>query len=165
MSEKRSRHLFWLTMVAALVLQLLELPGWLAAIRPPFVPMAVAYWALTTGPQPTGVLGAWLAGLMLDVLLGTVLGQHALGLVIIVFMVRQSRNFLVLFPVWQAGAILTPLWLLYTFLMFWIDGVTGHQADPWMRWLPVISAALLWPAVAGAIAALRRRAQEDSARL
>ena len=39
------------------------------------------------------------------------------------------------------------VWLLYAFLMFWIDGATGHQADPWMRWLPVLTTGVSWPLV------------------
>ncbi|MBI2383915.1 MAG: rod shape-determining protein MreD [Gammaproteobacteria bacterium] len=165
MNRKNSRRLFWGSALVALLLQLIELPHWLALFRPQIVPMVMAYWALVTPQQATGLFGAWLLGLVLDVLLGTAFGQHALGLVLVVFAVKQARNFLVLFPMWQVGVALLPLWLLYVFLMFWIDGATQHQADPWLRWLPVITSAAFWPAVASVLGGLRRREREDQAAL
>jgi len=42
---------------------------------------------------------------------------------------------------------LLPVWVIYAFLMFWIDGVAKHQADVWLRWVPVASTTMFWPLV------------------
>ena len=47
----------------------------------------------------------------------------------------------------QQAAIVLLLLGLYHFVIFWIDGLTGHGYTAWVRWLPVLSGALLWPLV------------------
>lgn len=157
----RIPHLYIATSLAvALVLQLFELPYALAVLRPLWVPLMLVYWVMAI-PQPTGLFTAWIVGLLLDVLLGSVLGQHALGLTILVFIVLGLRGWLALFPIWQEAALLTALWLLYVFLMFWIDGATGHRADPWLQWTPVLTTGLCWPLVVAVMNSMRRRASDD----
>jgi rod shape-determining protein MreD len=148
------------SVLVALVLQLFELHYALAVLRPMWVPLVLVYWVMAI-PQPTGLAMAWIAGLMLDVLLGSVLGQHALGLTVVVFVALGLRGWLALFPIWQEAALLTLLWLLYAFLMFWIDGATGHRADPWLQWLPVLTTGLCWPLVVAFMNSMRRRATHD----
>jgi rod shape-determining protein MreD len=100
-------------------------------------------------------------GLALDVLLGSALGQHALALTLLVFLVLQFRGVLSLYPIWQEAFALSVFWLLYTLLLFWMDGSTGHRADPWLQWLPIVSTTVSWPLVVGALNASRRRGRGD----
>ena len=161
MSGRVPRLMIALTLLVALILQLFELPYTLAVLRPLFVPLVLVYWVMVV-PQPTGLLTAWIVGLMLDVLLGSVLGQHALGLTVVVFVTLQLRGILSLYPIWQEALALTPIWLLYTFLMFWIDGATGHRADPWLQWLPLLTTGPCWPLMFALMGSLHRRNQPDS---
>jgi rod shape-determining protein MreD len=158
--DRAPRLLIVATLAVALVLQLLELPYALAVLRPLFVPMVLVYWAMVV-PQPTGLLTAWITGLLLDVLLGSVLGQHALGLTVLVFITLQLRGILSLYPLWQEALALTPIFAVYVFLMFWIDGATGHRADPWLQWLPLLTTGPCWPLVFGLLNSLHRRGQDD----
>lgn len=160
MSDRRPWGFITGTLLVALIGQLFELPWGLALLRPLWVPLVLVYWAMVI-PQPTGLLTAWITGLLLDVMLGSVLGQHALGLTLLVFIALSLRGWLTLFPVWQEAAMLTLLWLLYAFLMFWIDGATGHRADPWLRWTPVLTTGLCWPLVVAVLNSLRRRVPRD----
>lgn len=164
MSDRTPRLQIAMSVLCALILQLLELPYGLALLRPLWVPLVLVYWAMVI-PQPTGLLTAWLTGFALDVLLGAPLGQHALGLTILVFITLQVRGVLSLYPVWQEALLLTPLWLVYTILMFWIDGATGHRADPWLLWTPLLSTGLCWPLVWSVLHNLRRRSARDPSML
>jgi rod shape-determining protein MreD len=164
MTDRAPRLLIAVSLLTALVLQLFELPDALAILRPMWVPLVLAYWVMAI-PRPTGLLTAWIIGFLLDVLLGSALGQHALGLTLVVFMVLQLRGLLVLYPVWQEALVLTPVWALYAFLMFWIDGATGHMADPLRQWLPVVTTGLCWPLVVAAMNSLRRRRPSDPSQL
>lgn len=160
MSDRIPRLLMIASLAVGLVLQLFELPYALAILRPLWVPLLLVYWAMVI-PQPVGLLTAWIVGLLLDVLLGSALGQHALGLTLIVFITLSLRGWLALFPVWQEAGLLLALWLVYAFVMFWIDGATGHRADPWLQWTPVLSSSLCWPLVVAAMNSLRRNAARD----
>jgi rod shape-determining protein MreD len=164
MSDRIPRLFMAASLLVALVLQLFELPYPLAVLRPLWVPLVLVYWVMVI-PQPVGLLTAWLTGFLLDVLLGTVLGQHALGLTLVVLVALWLRGWLALFPIWQEAALLTLVWLLYTLLMFWIDGATGHHADAWLRWTPVVTTGLAWPLIVALMNALRRRTARDALNL
>lgn len=133
-----------LILLAALFLQFLPLPGWLATARPLWIPAALVAWALTSR-DPRGLGAAWISGLLLDAAYGSVLGQHALALTLLVFLAIQMRGMLSVLPGWQAALALTPAWLAYIFILFWIDGSTQHVADPWQRWVPAYITAVAWP--------------------
>ena len=135
---------FVVLLIAAIMLQMLTLPNAIAPARPLWVPMLLAYWTYVS-PRHASLLLAWVTGLALDVLFSTVLGQHALGLVLVVYAVARMRRLIIMLPFWQTTLALAPIWAGYSFLMFWIDGVRGQQADAWLRWLPVASSTLLWP--------------------
>lgn len=160
MSGERSLYpAFAFSLFAALLLQLVDLPDLIAAARPLWVPLMLGYWALRE-PRVSGLIPAFITGMAMDVLFGTVLGQHALGLVVVVYLVERLRGIFVLFPLWQATLALIPAWIVFSFLMFWVDGITAHQGDSWLRWLPVASTALFWPLLY-TVMELVRAPQED----
>src|SRR5690606_5876884 len=122
--------------------------------------LILAYWALRESRVST-LFPAFLTGLMLDVLFGSALGQHALGLVVVVYIVERLRSIFILFPLWQATFALIPAWALYSFLMFWVDGATRHAADTWLRWLPVLSTTLFWPLLFSVMETLRQPPEDE----
>lgn len=151
---------FFASLLLALLFQLIQLPELLAAARPMWVPLVLAYWALRE-PRISTLFPAFAAGLTLDVLFGTTLGQHSLGLVLVVYIVERLRSIFILFPLWQATFALIPAWALYSFLMFWVDGATRHTPEIWLRWLPVLSTSLLWPLLWSLMELLRAPGEED----
>jgi rod shape-determining protein MreD len=156
---RSTRALFWmfsLSLVVGMLLQLVLLPNLLSSARPLWVPLLIAYWALVE-PRVPVLLGAFICGIVMDVLFSSVLGQHALGLVLMAYTVSRMRPIFILFPLWQATLALAPAWLFYIYLMFWIDSATHHQADVWLRWLPVVSTTLFWPLVFALMEAVRGR--------
>jgi rod shape-determining protein MreD len=146
---------FLLSLLAALLLQLVVLPAAVEPLRPLWLPLVLGYWAMWVPEMPVLIL-AWATGLCCDVVYDSPLGQYALGLVTVAFLLRRLRGTLVVFPLWQATLALAPAWAIYAFLMFWIDGLTHHSADPLRRWLPVLSTTLLWPLVVGVLDSLLR---------
>jgi rod shape-determining protein MreD len=50
-----------------------------------------------------------------------------------------------IFPVWQQAFTVLIMLAIYHFLLFWIDGIIGHPAASWSRWLPVAVGGLFWP--------------------
>ena len=144
----------FIALPGSLVLQLVALPEAVAAFRPQWVALTIAWWAFASSDRPVLPI-AWIAGLALDVLFNSLLGEHALALVTVAFLVRRLRSTLILFSPLQISLALIPVWVVYAFLMFWIDGLSHHTAVPALRWLPVISSSLLWPIAAGFMDRLR----------
>jgi rod shape-determining protein MreD len=92
-----------------------------------------------------GLLASWCAGLLLDVLSGSALGQHALAVVVCAFIVIKLNEFIRSYRIWQQALLFLPIFMLYEFILFWMDGLTGRSAEPLWRWAPVVSSTLLWP--------------------
>lgn len=136
--------LIFSSIAMALVLTLIPLPPWIAIARPAFFAATVIYWALMV-PQQFGVVSAWVCGLFLDVSYGTPLGQHALALAAATFLVFRLKDLYWSFPLIQQSVALFPVFALYEFVLFWIDGASGRVVDPLWRWLPVISTMVIWP--------------------
>jgi rod shape-determining protein MreD len=136
------RFLFGL--LIALLLEVVPLHPQIAPLRPMWLPLLLAHAALRDTALPVQ-LAAFLTGLASDLLLGTPLGQQALTLVAFVYLLLRLRPSLTVLPQWQVALVLAPLWALYAFVSFWLDGVLHHPADPLLRWMPVASTALFWP--------------------
>jgi len=85
--------IIFITLVVAFVLTLLPLPPLLDLMRPYWVALVIIYWCLET--QDRISLGlAFIVGIVLDLLGGSLLGLHALSLVVIVDPVPGPLAFL-----------------------------------------------------------------------
>ena len=132
--------------LAALVATILPLPGWLEIVRPDFVALTVLWFCLLS-PRMTGLFHAWGAGLALDAFRGVLLGQHALALIVITYVATKLRLQVRAFPPLQQTAVILALLWINEFLLFWIDGVSGHPITDWRRWLAVPVGAACWPLI------------------
>jgi rod shape-determining protein MreD len=145
--SNRVLHYGWLlaaSLVLAAALSIMILPDWLAFARPALVLMVVCYWTLMLGGR-FRLLASWCIGLVMDVLYGTALGQHALALVICAFIVIKLNEFIRSYRIWQQALLFLPIVITYEFVLFWLDGLTHRSVDPVWRWAPVLSSTLLWP--------------------
>lgn len=147
-----------LSLLLAMVLQLVELPDLVAALRPEWMALVVGWWAYKAPEQPVLVI-AWICGLALDVLFNNLLGQHALALLTVAFLVRRLRGTLAMLSPLQVSLALAPVWVLYAFLMFWIDGLSHHNTIPSLRWLPAAGTCAAWPLCAALLGRLRSKQQ------
>lgn len=73
-----------ITLVFALLTNLLPWSGWLLAIKPDFVALVTLYWCIQQ-PRRVGFTVAMLFGLAMDVADGSLLGQHALAYSMLAF--------------------------------------------------------------------------------
>lgn len=154
---KQTRLQMWLTLLLAFVLEVLPLPLWFNFFWPPWVALVVIRWSLVA-PKLGGLGLGFIAGLLLDVYSGAALGQHAIAYTLIAY--AGIRQHLLVRPkslLQQIGFV--ALLLLLAEMVIWaIDGWTGRSTGDWTRWLPILSGALLWPALQSArIFSLSRR--------
>lgn len=132
-----------LALLLALIFTTLPLPESMAIARPAMVPLVLA-WLCLHVPHRFGVVWAFGLGLVLDVSHSTSLGQHALSLCLLIYLVMKLRPTMLLLPAWQQAIVLVPVWLGYQGLLLWLDSFVGQSIDPLWRWLPVISTSLCW---------------------
>ncbi len=128
----------WLTLLGALALTAVPLPDLLEAWRPPFVTMTIIYWTMMW-PRICGTLTAFIAGLLLDVLCGSLLGQHALALTVVAYLTVRFHLQIRIFPLWQLTATVFVLLVIDAFFVFWADGIAGYPTGGVARWTQVIA--------------------------
>lgn len=133
-----------LTIFVAFMLTIMPLPEWAIEFRPDWVTLVLIYWAMAL-PARAGVSIAWLAGLMLDVSHGAILGQNALGLVLVIYIVHIQHQRLRVASLIQQAIVIFFLLLLKQLIVLWVSGIAGHAPDTWLFFMPCASGALLWP--------------------
>lgn len=136
--------IIFLSLVTALFLTLLPMPEWAIWLRPAWVLMMLIYWAITT-PEQVNVGIAWICGIFLDMLEGTILGEHALAFVVIIYLVTRMYTRLRMFPILQQSFSIFLLVLLYQCIIFCIQGFIGSLPNSWLFWSSSVTSMLLWP--------------------
>lgn len=142
--------------VAALALELLPLPTWAEPARPAWLVAVLLWWCLFA-PQRANVGAAFALGLLLDVLKGAVLGQHALALTLAAYLAARFHLQLRVFPMWQQSTMIGVLTLLAGALLWWTDGMAGQPSNLLMRVPSAVTTALLWPWLAELMRGSARR--------
>lgn len=142
------------SVVLAVLLALLPLPGILAPLRPYWLALVVAYWVLEN-PDRAGLGFAFLAGLMADVAQGTILGEQALRMVILAFILDRFRTRLRFFPVWQQALVMGALLINDRIVSAIVHVLARAPQAEIMYWLSPIIGALMWGPVFVLLDALR----------
>jgi len=148
-ADSRGRML--LTAFVALTLTVLPLPPWLDVLRPAFLVLTVLYWSVNA-PRTGGIAFGFLAGLMLDVFQGPVLGEHALALSLISYIAVREHQRIRSKPALQQALIVFVALVFYEVVLFMIDGWTGHPVTSPLRWVHTLTGALIWPPAAAILA-------------
>ena len=148
------------TFVVAMVLAIVPLsdavPVELGYLRPQWVVLVLIYWVIAL-PQRVGIGVAWVVGLIVDVLLGSLLGQHAIAFIIVAYIASSLYQRLRMFSLWQQSMIVFAIIGLNQLINFWIESIVGF--GDWNVWylLASVVSALLWPSVFLLLRYLRRQ--------
>jgi rod shape-determining protein MreD len=147
----------YLSLMAGLILMILPLPDSVHIYRPHWVALILIYWSMAL-PKRVGLWTAFVAGVLVDVSQGTLLGQHALGLVIIIFI---NQNFYqrirVLSLVQQALYVFLLLFINQT-IAVWVEGFLGRPTPIIAFFGAPVIGMLIWPWVFVTLRDLRRKA-------
>lgn len=144
-----------LTFAIAIILTIMPLPEWGEMLRPQWMAMTLIYWCIAL-PDRVGVLIGWLAGLVLDVASGALLGQNALAFGLVAFLAIKLHLRIRVYPLWQQAMSVMVLIALAQMLTLWIRGAIGHSTPTWAYWWPSLTSMLLWPPVFLSLRSIRR---------
>jgi rod shape-determining protein MreD len=133
----------YFTLLIALLCQLFPWVGQGIIFRPDFMLVILLYWILRA-PNLCNVGTAWLAGLLVDLATGSLLGQHALSFSITAFAALIYQRRLVLFNGWQLAAYVFALLIIERVVMLLLKLFAGNENPGWHYFLPIITGLLLW---------------------
>lgn len=151
----------WVVTVSFLVAFMLTaapLPEWALPWRPAWLAMVLIYWCIAL-PERVGVLAGWCLGFFLDVLHGSILGQHAFGLAVVAYVALQYHQRVRVFPLMQQAFFVGGIVFVYLLLMWWIYNLLGSVPYGPAYLLGAVSTAALWPWVYVVLRDVRRRAR------
>jgi rod shape-determining protein MreD len=143
----RQRANLWLflgSLVLAYLLQLMPLPAPLLPFKPYWLGLVIVYWSLEE-PERVGLGRAFAFGLLGDVLHGDLLGEQALRLAALVFIVIRFRARLRFFPMWQQALAVFALLLNDRVIVLMVRAFANDPLPPATFWLAPVAGMLAWP--------------------
>jgi rod shape-determining protein MreD len=145
-TASRNDWIVWLTFAIGMLLSVSPLPQFMEILRPLWLALLLAFWALAM-PQKVGMVTAWCLGLAEDVLYGT----------LITYLVLVLQQRLRMFPMWQQSLVILVIFGLAQLVQLWLSALTGNRQPTLALVLPALVSALLWPWVSYGLRGLRRR--------
>lgn len=146
-----------LSFLLALLISILPLPAWVILLQPQWLILVIVYWVVAM-PHRVSVGIAWILGLLLDALYGTLLGEHALALCVVAFLAHRLHRQIRMFPLQQQAISIFVLVIVYQCLLLWIQGILGQLGNNlYWFWASAITSMLLWPWVAMLLRYSQRR--------
>ena len=159
MAIKEKSNGVWVIVLSfflAYLLAIVPFPEWAMNYRPEWVPMVLIYWVMAL-PYRIGIGSAWCAGLILDILKGSVLGLNAIGLVIVAYVTSSIHlRFRMFSSIQQSGLVLVLIGI-NLFLSHWLEVIAGYTtASDMMFIMGALTSAVLWPALFQLLRQIRR---------
>jgi rod shape-determining protein MreD len=138
------------TLAFALLLNLLPITGFARWLRPDFVALAILYWTVQQ-PHRFGMGLAFALGLVMDVAVGSLFGQHALAYSLLAFagfmLHRRLRMFGLVEQLWQV----LPLLLAAQLVVALVSLAKGASFPGWQYFLGGLVGGALWPPLSVAL--------------
>jgi rod shape-determining protein MreD len=146
-----------ISLVVALILMILPLPDWAQMYRPNWMALALIYWSMAL-PQRVGLWFAFFSGIVLDTSLGTLLGQHTLGLVIVVYFNLNFYQRIRVLALAQQAIYVFALLLINQVVVAWVEGTLGRPTPLLAYFGAPLIGMLIWPWVFVILRDVRRKA-------
>ncbi len=143
MSRTRHGWVLPVSVLLALLLALLPLPVSLMPLRPYWLALVLAYWVIEE-PERVGLGFVFIMGLIADISYGGLLGEQALRLVVMAFILQRFRARLRFFPLSQQALSIGGLLLNDRIVASAIHFAVGEPLLPWAYWWAPLLGMLLW---------------------
>ncbi len=145
-----------LSLIIGLILMIMPLPDWVQLYRPNWVALILIYWSMAL-PNQVGLWTAFITGLFVDVAQGTLLGQHALALVIIVYININFYQRVRVVPLPQQAAYVFVLLAIGQMIVAWVEGIVGRPVPILVFFSAPFIGMLIWPWVFVILRDIRRK--------
>ncbi len=149
-SSIRNLIFIWSIILLSILLTIIPLPNLIDSFRLPWLMMAVIYFSIFN-VSLIGIVSSWVSGLLLDLIGGGLMGEHAMILSILSYLSYRFRFQIRIYPLWQIMFVVFLLLCLGEFISLWIEGFSGYIRINIMNWINILIAVTLWPIFMGFI--------------
>jgi len=150
-----------LTLFVAFVFSVLALPDFIPQVfgylRPDWVLLVLVYWILAL-PGRVGIGWAWVTGLFVDVMTGSLLGIHGISFVLIAYILVSQYQKVRMYSVVQQAGIVFGLVFASQLLGLWLVTMTSDFEFGFLYFMPSMASGLVWPFAYLVLRGIRRKA-------
>ena len=137
---------------------IMPLPETVQIYRPHWVALMLIYWSMAI-PERVGLWFALFSGIMVDVSQGTLLGQHALALIIIVYINLNFYQRIRVMSLAQQAMYVFGLLVMGQVVIVWVEGIMGRPAPILAFFAAPFVGMLIWPWIFVILRDIRRKAK------
>ena len=134
----------FLSLLVGLILMILPLPEAVQIYRPHWVALILIYWNMAL----PGRVGPWIAfiiGIIVDTSQGTLIGQHALALVIIIYINQNFHQRIRVMSLIQQAIYVFGLLMISQVIIVWVEGIMGRPPPILAFFGAPFVGMLIWP--------------------
>lgn len=130
--------------IISLLLTIIPVPELLVDIRPPWILLFLLYLQFYL-PEYFNLFLVFILGLLLDALLATVIGEHALALTLVAWLASNKTRRFYFFSIAQQILLVGFLVFVYQGVLYLIDAFLGFHTHILSIVGSTIVSILLWP--------------------
>ena len=157
MSQLRYFVIF-LSLLTGLILMIMPLPETVQIYRPHWVALMLIYWSMAI-PERIGLWFAFFSGIMVDVSQGTLLGQHTLALIIIVYINLNFYQRIRVMSLAQQAMYVFGLLVMGQVVIVWVEGIMGRPIPILAFFAAPFVGMMIWPWIFVILRDIRRKAR------
>ena len=130
--------------VIALVLEIAPWPNGLQSFKPSWLVLVIIFWVLTT-PEKVSIAYAFILGVIWDLVLGSVMGVHALVLSISIYAIAKYHLILRNLSLWLQSLLIIIFIFSIRLAIFIIELLIHSATFHWQEIFGALISGLLWP--------------------
>ena len=143
-NNKVNYFVFILSLLLGIFLELLPVPAWVNWYKPDWLLLIGIFWVMTA-PEIFNVVFIWMLGLFLDALKGSLLGEHAFAMLIVIFIFLKFQRRFRLYSLAQQTWFILLFVILYHFIIFIIQGTINELPNNYAYWGACLTSMFFWP--------------------
>lgn len=143
-------------LIVGIILNLLPLPGILSSCKPPILLLFLIYWSLAF-PSNVNLTYAFIAGLIMDILLITPLGYNALCFTITIYLILLYYPQIRLQSSWNKMFSLLIILIPYFIMSTAINDLLLIEYNIFNVILSVLISIIIWPSLFNVLRFIRQK--------
>lgn len=142
--RNKSGLLFIVSMLIAYALDIIPLPDVINWLRPSWTVLFFCVWVLFA-PNRYNIGSAFFAGLFLDLLNGSLLGEHALAMVVVVYWMAKIHRRMMTASYLQQMYMMGFLMFIYKLIIYLVQLFLHSTPGSVLYWGSILTSSILWP--------------------